>query len=536
MKWFTRRRLLWIALAAVVLSTGILWYQKTNHPDQPEITISRETTFITEPLTAEGLPDYQKALDERYRQGVTPENNAAIPFWQVFGPKSIPEPLREEFFKHLGIQPLPVEGEYFITEEQFRKSLLRGGIEFSEDELFDRFFEAHGPPWTTEQFPEVAKWLSANKKPLEKILEASRKPRFYSPILQADGGNETLSPLNLVLRDAFPVLAVRTMLHIGEGRTKSAQKDILTCRRLTRLTTRHVSSTARLVALAGDAIAFGCEKKLLNSGKLTARELLDYQAELRKLGPVPRVSDDVVLYDRFEILESVISLALQKKDDAEGIDVAGRLRSPPEELKEAWNKYRRKIRVELIDWNEVLRQVNVAFDDAVAVLQTKDFQARAERLEQMAAKHKRLLGDKENPFGFEELIQHAKGLWINQEDKKRATEWIVEIHAGNVVEYTKDRLNAEGRTRMYYELSLLALGICAYRADRGEYPESLDVLIPKYAAAIPEDWFSGQPVKYRRTAEGFVAYSVGENGEDNGGELGSLGDDLNVQLPLTKEF
>lgn len=536
MKWFTRQRLLWVALAAVVLSTGILWYQKTNHPDQPEITISKETTFITEPLTAEGLPDYQEALDERYRQGVAPENNAAIPFWQAFGPKSIPEPMREEFFKRLGIQPLPVEGEYFITEEQFRKSLLREGIEFSKDELFNRFFTAHGSPWTTDEFPEVAKWLSANEKPLEKILEASRKPRFYSPILQAEGGNETLWPLNLVLRDAFRVLAVRTMLNIGEGRIESAQKDILTCRRLTRLTTRHVSSTARLVALAGDAIAFGCEKDLLNSGKLTARELPDYQAELRKLGPVPPVSDNVVLYDRFEMLESVISLALQKKDDAEGINVTGKLRSPPEELKEAWNKYRRKIRVELIDWKEVLRQVNVAFDDAVVVLETKDFQARAEKLEQMTAKHKRPLGDTEKPFGFEELIQCAKAIRISQEAKKRSTEWLIYIYAGNVAEYTKSRLNVEGRTHMYYELSLLALGICAYRADRGEYPESLDVLIPKYAAAIPEDWFSDQPVKYRRTAEGFVAYSVGENGEDNGGELGGLGDDLNVQLPLPKEF
>ncbi len=88
---------------------------------------------------------------------------------------------------------------------------------------------------------------------------------------------------------------------------------------------------------------------------------------------------------------------------------------------------------------------------------------------------------------------------------------------------------------MYYEIELLAFGLCAYRADNGEYPEKLEQLIPKYAKSISDDFFSGIPVRYRSEKEGFVLYSIGQNGEDDGGrgyEGGTPYDDIVIQLPL----
>ena len=49
-------------------------------------TISKETTYITEPLRKDGYPDYVAAMNQRLSQGVTPENNAAVPFWKAMGP------------------------------------------------------------------------------------------------------------------------------------------------------------------------------------------------------------------------------------------------------------------------------------------------------------------------------------------------------------------------------------------------------------------------------------------------------------------
>ena len=41
--------------------------------------------------------------------------------------------------------------------------------------------------------------------------------------------------------------------------------------------------------------------------------------------------------------------------------------------------------------------------------------------------------------------------------------------------------------------------------------------MPKYLPAIPEDIFSGGPLRYKREGPGYVLYSVGRNGKDDGG-------------------
>ena len=74
----------------------------TERP-KPKIAISRDTTYITGPLRADGYVDYIAAINERCSEGVTPENNAAIPFWQAVGPKGIDKNIRKRYFEMLGI-------------------------------------------------------------------------------------------------------------------------------------------------------------------------------------------------------------------------------------------------------------------------------------------------------------------------------------------------------------------------------------------------------------------------------------------------
>ena len=60
-----------------------------------------------------------------------------------------------------------------------------------------------------------------------------------------------------------------------------------------------------------------------------------------------------------------------------------------------------------------------------------------------------------------------------------------------------------------------------YRLAHGEYPESLDALAPQFIAKLPHDIINGQPLHYRRTADGrFVLYSVGWNEKDDDGVVG----------------
>ena len=68
------------------------------------------------------------------------------------------------------------------------------------------------------------------------------------------------------------------------------------------------------------------------------------------------------------------------------------------------------------------------------------------------------------------------------------------------------------------DLARTAIALERHRLAHGEFPESLDALVPQFIAKVPHDVIGGGPLKYRRTRDGqFVLYSVGWNEKDDGG-------------------
>lgn len=64
----------------------------------------------------------------------------------------------------------------------------------------------------------------------------------------------------------------------------------------------------------------------------------------------------------------------------------------------------------------------------------------------------------------------------------------------------------------------IACALERFRLAQGEYPETLDALVPQFIEKIPQDIIGGQPLHYRRTEDGqFLLYSVGWNETNDGG-------------------
>ena len=77
------------------------------------------------------------------------------------------------------------------------------------------------------------------------------------------------------------------------------------------------------------------------------------------------------------------------------------------------------------------------------------------------------------------------------------------------------------REQISVDLARTAIALERYRLAHGDYPESLGALTPQFIAKLPHDVIGGQPLKYRREADGrFVLYSVGWNETDDGGTIG----------------
>jgi len=79
-------------------------------------------------------------------------------------------------------------------------------------------------------------------------------------------------------------------------------------------------------------------------------------------------------------------------------------------------------------------------------------------------------------------------------------------------------LEVAARTQTSLSEAMLVCALERYRRIHGQYPDSLDLLVPEFAEKLPHDLIGGQPLKYRRVPNGkFLLYSVGWNEQDDGG-------------------
>ena len=74
------------------------------------------------------------------------------------------------------------------------------------------------------------------------------------------------------------------------------------------------------------------------------------------------------------------------------------------------------------------------------------------------------------------------------------------------------------RTQNAVDLANIACGLEQFHIAHGNYPASLNALVPDFLPALPPDVITGEPLQYHPTPAGsFVLYSVGLNGRDDGG-------------------
>ena len=65
------------------------------------------------------------------------------------------------------------------------------------------------------------------------------------------------------------------------------------------------------------------------------------------------------------------------------------------------------------------------------------------------------------------------------------------------------------------------LAVLRFRLKEGRLPDALNELVPAYLAAVPQDPYDDQPLRYKKRDAGFVVYSVAKNQQDDGGTSSS---------------
>ncbi len=514
---------------------------------RPKITISKETTYIIEPLRADGYVDYVAAINRRCSEGVTPENNAAALLWKAVGPDEIKKECRMKYFQMLGIPPLPEKGNYFVDLDKYvdqqNERKQPGGARLHWDDIevnWRHLALSMDRPWSSREFSMLAEWLTANETPLALTVEASKRPRRYEPVVVgvAEGPMDTL--LQAIEPDRFrPIslrdramerdiclaraLVARAMQRLNEGKADEAWEDLLACHRLARLAGQRPTLIDALIAMRIDKMAVAGDQALLQHAKVTASRIAKMQDDLAKLAPMPKMADKVDLGERFMFLDAVSTTARNGLTSILKLIGARNLNSEFKLLIDIVGSL-------AIDWDIVLCMGNSRYNRISAAYRNPTW---AE-------------GEKELDSIYEDMCRVANsamdftslGLSMLGNPRKAISERCGQQFTRLFSWHFPGCNQIEHCAVMWFELDKLAFALTAYRADQRSYPAKLADLTPKYTTRLPKDSFADGDLHYKPEGDGYLLYSVGRNGKDDGGrnywdEFGS--GDWNDRSPTKEE-
>lgn len=503
----------------------------------PKLTISKETTWATEPLREDGFIDYLEAVNRRFSKDVTVENNACVLLYQAMGPRPSETWQPDRFFQRLGIPPLPDEGKYF----QPLGDWLRAQPNAPPDaETVDEMHSTTSHrPWKRDEYPMIAQWLRANESSLRAASAASERLRYFSPLVvpddKPDGGlADVLLPGVQVTRELSATLIARAMLELGEGSKLDAWRDLLAAHRLARLVAQGPMFIEYLVGVQMESRAIQGELRFLSETQPSAKLLVLYRKNLERLPPRSLVVTTLDAGERAMLLDSVHRIARGKMAAQEFALLQRQLASfagvPNNILAGVQNdplaqKLAEGVIVQSLDWNEVLKSGNKSYDRMCEVARKSNYRERIDGLRQLERDANEQAEKRRSPTKLLALLG----------DRPALAQAMTDITMSLLLPVAKQAISVEGRALQRMRHLELALSLAAWHSKYDAYPDSLDALVPKYLAEVPHDLFADRPLRYERTAKGYRFYSIGPNEQDDGGRNEDEmppGDDLVVTMPV----
>lgn len=345
-----------IGVLFVLLAVFIYW----NFLRWPELKISRETTYITEPLTADGTRvDYLAAYErEFYPPEMQTDDNGYRLVVRALGPDVLQlasdltdvekAAVYAQICEKLGLDATAPptmtceEGDDYL----YRYAEEAGLDQKQADELSRRTYR----PWTLDDLPMMKEWLDQNGPFLDLLHEAAQKPTYTVPCVSVAGQKALFNDVALrhlsIQRLFARALQKRAQHRVATGDIDGAIQDVLACKRLGRHLQRD-GVTVTLLGMAMEGIATGIGVAATPEYQPTAEQLKRFADQLSALPQRPSL-EKTLLAERYHTLDLIQAVAWGDGLVAEAIGEGGTAAQAAS--------------VVSFDWNIVLREFNAGFD------------------------------------------------------------------------------------------------------------------------------------------------------------------------------
>ncbi len=469
-----------VSISAFAINYSATAAEITKPPAAPAtgpFVISKETTYVTGPVRKDGTIDYVAAINEHLSAGITKENNAAIPMLEAI------LQIAEEQGPH-----------YEKVRQQLGIAAVGAHVDFRQDgaNLLDNTLSG---PWTAQKSPEAARLLDSLKPLLDLLVEASKRDRYYMPLVREHDDDPLVSVLLPHLnrmRQLSNALKSRALLCLGNEDMKGFRRDAIAIVRLGRLNTHAPTLVENLVGTGCESIGLDVIKIAATGGWLSEKDANDLLADLRAAPPRRMMRDTFEGAERGFMLEFLQTAAVHGVATAQKmLDFTGPGQKPTLITASATNK----------DWNASLRKANAWYDRLADAGKKTSY---ADRIKAAS-----------------DVMRDVDLLKTKYEGWKSVFAPIEDQLVVLAIPSMQRAYTNETRILANEELTQTALALVAFKTKLGEYPPKLQLLVPTYFKSVPTDPFTDKPLIYTAQGDSYELKSEGP-GDGSRGRMDDL--------------
>lgn len=482
--------------------------QAVDKPAKLNIDLDKQVLIFTEPVRADGTIDYIAAFNKHYSKGVTRDNNAFRDLYLLSSHKNDDGSWAEEeehlvaMGAALGLTLADLErGPKHVDWYDYAE-----GLGMDVDQAYDLQEQVRFGPFDSGGGKQLAAWLDSIESVLVMAGQAVDKPRYWAPMISRDSSgllaNVLLGQLVERRRLARSLEAWAYYTAVTGEHDKTVQA-IRTLRRLASHTTQEPTLIANLVGLSIEAMTAETVKNLIALKVLSADALALIQAGWDTTPSRKRIVDSILEGERATSLDVFMQI------------MAGR--SESEEVFGDSIEFDQFLTINDLEINRGLRQISFRYRQLARLMEIKNYAAKAALL----AKYEVDLEENSDAIRKNLIIEfrgvklpNPKRTFLN---KKEFTDAVITMYADYMVSGFVSSSRSEMKINARMECTFAAIAIERFRIKHGKLPASLAALVPTYLDAVPMDPFSGEPMIYKVTEQGFRVYAVDVDLKDNGG-------------------
>lgn len=515
-----------------------------------------DTTFYEAPLDEEGYVDYVAALNAEFNDPpVKPETNAFLGILNQVDTTDWPEGHIPALYSALGVEQPNDDRQLFITFMEYAD--VRGLPQAppfdwenaapdeepppppagTADAMEER---AYSKPWTAEELPEVARWLDSIEVPLDAIVEATKLPTYYAPLVRP---HEYATMIEILLphlgthRAIGRSLSMRARMNLAVGNLDAAIDDWAAIKRLGRLQKQEPFLICNLVGISLQPLSHDLLALILSQPGIEAQHIQEMRDIMNRLPTGESMARVIQRCERVMPLDLLTRASRGQVDALEMIQVMQSLVLRNEPVTYAVRVPEPDPLTGLIsdpkfDLDRALRRGNAAwvgwFGDV-----PDDYQAFAASVQHIEADiHQRSAAAMQQA---QRLLQIGKTGIPESADIGLIVDQTADLILAICTPGFSAAIRTERQSDAQASLEPTALALERYRLDRGQYPPLLQSLVPDYIEALPPDMFSNKSLRYRRDGAGYMLYSVGTNLVDDGGIHDFSDGDIVLRVPWSLE-